>query len=207
MSPQELGRIEKPPAERFAGKRKLYLVPLLFTRPNAPKGYAEKFARYWAQVREQLRNLEAGTGNVKRVYHESVTGGGEEDLKMLAKLSPSSHRVVEDKRRRGAELEIVEDRELLEETLDWEKCLLLGLVSEKAAKTVSELYVESSGKRYEHIGKRIDETLQTGEASLLFIGEGHRVQFPQDIEVFYISPPALNEIHRWLRGQPDNREE
>lgn len=207
MSPQELGRIEKPPAERFAGKRKLYLVPLLFRGRNAPKGYAEKFARYWAQVREQVRNLEAGTGNVKRVYHESVTEGGEDGLKMLAKLNPSSHRIVEDKRKRGAEVEVVEDRELLEETIDWEKCLLLGLVSEKAAKTVSELYVECLGKRYEHIAQRIDESLQDGEAGLLFIQEGHRVQFPQDVEVFYVSPPALDEIHRWLRRQPETREE
>lgn len=206
MPSQELGRIEKPLAEKFAGKRKLYLVPLLFTSANAPKEYAEKFARYWAQVREQIRSLEAGTGAVKRVYHESVTKGGEEGLKMLAKLNPSSHRIVEDKRKRGAELEIIEDEELLHETMDWQRCLLLGLTSERAAKTVSELYAQSSSKRYEHMARRIDETLQEDEAGLLFIGEEHRVQFPQDIEVFYVSPPALDEIHRWLREQPKTKE-
>jgi hypothetical protein len=25
------------------------------------------------------------------------------------------------------------------------------------------------------------------------------VQFPQDIEVFSVAPPVLDEIHRWLR--------
>ena len=29
--------------------------------------------------------------------------------------------------------------------------------------------------------------------------ENHQVQFPADIQVFYISPPALDDIKRWLR--------
>ena len=29
--------------------------------------------------------------------------------------------------------------------------------------------------------------------------EGHQVQFPADIEVFYVSPPGLDDIKRWLR--------
>jgi hypothetical protein len=31
--------------------------------------------------------------------------------------------------------------------------------------------------------------------------EEHAVQFPGDVEVFSIFPPALDEIHRWLRDQ------
>ena len=27
------------------------------------------------------------------------------------------------------------------------------------------------------------------------------VQFPVDIEVFSVAPPALDEIHRWLRDR------
>jgi hypothetical protein len=27
------------------------------------------------------------------------------------------------------------------------------------------------------------------------------VQFPEDIEVFSVAPPALDEIHRWQREQ------
>ncbi|MCK4581439.1 MAG: hypothetical protein KAU10_08800, partial [Dehalococcoidia bacterium] len=30
---------------------------------------------------------------------------------------------------------------------------------------------------------------------------GHRLQFPGDIEVFSVFPPALDEIHRWVRDQ------
>jgi hypothetical protein len=48
---------------------------------------------------------------------------------------------------------------------------------------------------------KIRETLEDDEAGLLFIREGHSVQFPSDIEVFSIFPPALDEIHRWYRDQ------
>jgi len=29
--------------------------------------------------------------------------------------------------------------------------------------------------------------------------EGHQVQFPLDIQVFYVAPPGLDEVKRWLR--------
>jgi hypothetical protein len=31
------------------------------------------------------------------------------------------------------------------------------------------------------------------------MGEGHKVQFPSDIQVFYVSPPALDDLKRWMR--------
>ena len=36
------------------------------------------------------------------------------------------------------------------------------------------------------------------EIGLLLIREGHQVQFPSDIEVFYIAPPSLDAIKRWV---------
>jgi hypothetical protein len=51
------------------------------------------------------------------------------------------------------------------------------------------------------MAKRISETLKEDEAGLLFIREEHSVQFPGDVEVFSIFPPALDEIHRWYRDQ------
>jgi len=69
------------------------------------------------------------------------------------------------------------------------------------ASKVSEFYVEVAKKRNELMAKKISETLKDDEAGLLFIREGHSVQFPIDIEVFSVFPPALDEIHRWLRDQ------
>ena len=102
--------------------------------------------------------------------------------------------------------------------MDWERCLLFGFLSRGAAEKVSDLYRESAGKRYEYIARRINETLEPNEVAILFIREGHHVQFPQDIEVFMVAPPALDAIHRWLRdrprdetaeeaAEPDNQEE
>ena len=199
---EELGKIEKPEAEQFREKRKLYLVPLLFSWDDAPAEYAEKFNRYWEQVREHIANLESTIGKVNRIYHESITMAGEEGLKVLEKLNPSGCQIVREKCQSGAEFEVAEDVELVEESMDWERHFLVGFISHKVARTVSDFFLEASRKRYEHIARRLDETLKDNEAAMLFIREGHRVQFPEDIEVFSVAPPVLDEIHRWLRDRP-----
>ena len=122
-------------------------------------------------------------------------------MKVVEKLNPSSYQIAKNKCDNGAVFEAIEGEELFEEAMDWERCLLVGFVSEKVASKVSEFYVEAAKKRYEFMAKRINETLKDNEAGLLFIREGHRVQFPSDVEVFSVFPPALDEIHRWLRDQ------
>jgi hypothetical protein len=204
---EELGRIEKPEAESFKGLRKLYLVPLLFTGEDAPSEYKERFQRYWEQVNQHIANQESKVGGVNRIYHEHITFGGEEGIKVMEKLSPSSCQIIKEKCQNGAVLEATELLELTYECLDWERCLILGFLSQKVAQTVSENYLQSAKKRYEHIASRIDATLQANEVALLFIREGHMVQFPRDIEVFSVAPPALDEIHRWLRDRPLKSEE
>ena len=32
------------------------------------------------------------------------------------------------------------------------------------------------------------------------ISDRHQVQFPGDIEVFYVAPPALDEFRRWMQN-------
>ena len=199
---EELGKIERPSAESFSEERKLYLVPLLYARQDAPQEYLEKFELYWQQVEEQIANQETKIGRVRRVYHESLSIGGEDGLKVLEQLNPRSHKLAIEKTQAGATLEATEEAELANECMDWERCLLFGFLSQSAAEKVSELYRESAGKRCEHIAHRIDETLEANEVAILFIREGHHVQFPQDIEVFMVAPPALDAIHRWLRDRP-----
>ncbi|MFC1966517.1 hypothetical protein ACFLWI_06195 [Chloroflexota bacterium] len=204
---EPLGKIEKPDAERFMGKRKLYLVPLLFAGKEAPDEYVEKFNLYWEQVSENVANLESKIGKVKYIFHESLAMAGEDGLKVMEKLNPPCYQIVTDKCQGGAVLEATEDRELAEESMDWERCLLMGFMSEKVAKMVSELYVEALRKRYEHIAQRIDETLKADEVGMLFIREGHSVQFPKDVEVFSVVPPALDEIYRWMRDREAKSQE
>lgn len=199
--PEQLGKIERPELERFKGKKKLYLVPLLYTSEDAPDEYKEKCDRYWRQATEQLTNLVAKVGKVDRIYHESIVQPGEDGMKAMERLNQSSYQIAKTQCDNGAVFETIEEGELLEEVTDWQRCLMLGFASKKVANEVSQFYVEAARKRKEFIGKRIGETLKGDEAGLLFIAEGHSVQFPADVEVFSIFPPALDEIHRWLRDR------
>jgi hypothetical protein len=196
---EELGHIERPSVESFGELRKVFVVPLVLRSKDAPSEYSEKFDSYWQQVREQLAKLEEKTGNVHCVYHEAIVVGGEEGLTLLERMNTSSCSIVKERCERGARLEATDDRELAEESMDWERMLLGGFISEKVASTVSQFYVEASRKRYEHMAKRIDETLKPGQRGILFITEGHALQFPSDIQVFSVFPPALDQIHKWFR--------
>jgi len=198
---EELGKIEKPDAENFKGKRKLCVVPLLFSTENAPSEYVEKFNLYWEQVNQHIANLESKTSKINHIYHESISLAGEEGIKFMEKLNPPCHQLTKDKCQEGAVLEATEDKGLTEEAIDWERFLYAGFVSQKVAGMVSEFYVEVLRKRYKHIADTIDETLKPGEVGILFIREGHMVQFPPNIEVFSVAPPALDEIHRWQRNR------
>ncbi|MFC2014664.1 hypothetical protein ACFLUP_01580 [Chloroflexota bacterium] len=203
---EELGKLEKPEAGKFENKRKLYLVPLLYSWQDAPSEYADKLILYWQQVGEHIANLESKIGKVNRIYHESITEAGEEGLKVLEKINPSGCHIATEKCQSGAQIEAVEDMELVGESMDWERHLMMGFISQKVAQMISEFFTEAAKKRYEYIAKRIDETFKENEVALLFIREGHLVQFPDDIEVFSVMPPILDDIHRWLRDRPENGE-
>jgi hypothetical protein len=199
--PEQLGKIERLEAERFKQGKKLYLVPLVYSGEEAPDEYKEKCSRYWQQVTEQLANLASKIGKVNRVYHESIFQCGEDGMKAMERLNPGNYQIAKTQCDNGAILEAIEERELFEEVMDWQRCLMLGFISDKVASKVSEFYVEAARKRNELMAKRIGETLKDDESGLLFIREEHSVQFPSDVEVFSIFPPALDEIHRWLRDQ------
>jgi len=198
---EQLGKIEKPEAKEFTSKKKLYLVPLLFSGKSAPEDYVKKYQRYWQQVSEHVANLEGKLGKVGHVYHESVYEAGKNGLEAMQKLNADSSRIAGEKSEAGALIEAVEDKALAEESMDWERFILMGFLSQKVAQQVSELYIEALRKRYEHVAAQIGETLGADEAGLLFIREGHMVQFPEDVEVFSVAPPELDEIHRWQREQ------
>ncbi len=199
--PEQLGKIERLEAERFKQGKKLYLVPLVYSGENAPDEYKEKCSRYWHQVAEQLFNLASKIGRVNRVYHESIFQSGEDGMTALERLDPGGYQIARTQCDSGAVFEAVEDEELFEEVMDWQRCLMLGFMSDKVATKVSEFYVETAKKRNEFIASKIGETLKDDEAGLLFMREEHSVQFPNGIEVFSVFPPALDEIHRWLRDQ------
>jgi hypothetical protein len=198
---EELGKIERPSLETFRGNRKVYIVSLMFAGTDAPEEFKEKCERYWQQINEQISHQESTVGKINRIFHESIALGGEDGLKVMKQWNQLSYLIVKDKVENGAVLEATELADLADECMDWERCLLMGFFSRKVAEIVADHYRASAKERFEYISKRISESLQPGEIALLFIREGHSVQFPADTDVFSVAPPALDEIHRWLRDR------
>ena len=196
---EELGKIEKPSAEKLKGGRKLYFVPLIYSRKESPSEYLEKFDKYWLQVEAHLTDLELKLGKISQIYHELIPASGEEGAKAVKDLNDRSYQIVKNRLEKGAQLEATEESELLTEFMDWGRCLAIGLQNQKVFTKIYEFYAEASKKRNEHIARQIDDTLKADEIGILLMREGHQVQFPSDIQVFYIAPPALDEIKRWLR--------
>jgi hypothetical protein len=203
---QELGKIEKPEVGSFKQSRKVLQVPLIYAGKDAPAGYAELFDKYWQQVAENVARLENKLGSVTVIFHETVNAGGEEGLQVIETLNAKSHELACHRCKGQARLQCVEDSEMLTEVMDWERCLVMGFLNDKVASKVYEFYSEANRKRYQFISKAIDDALKDGDVGLLFIREGHLVQFPQDVDVFSVAPPALDEIHRWARDRAAKRE-
>ena len=138
----------------------------------------------------------------------------------LEQLNPQGYSFIRVMIESSATLEATEDQETLKKTSDrqqeaseWQRCMSFALMSQakvasKVVPIASEGYQESvkeyqeaNKRRFEYIGSRIDETLNEGEAGILFIQENHQVQFPSDLQVFYVSPPGLDAIKRWIDDQ------
>ena len=198
---EELGKIEKPSAEEFKRGRKLYFIPLVYCSRESSAEYVALYDKYWNQIENQVSDLELKLGRVSKIYHELIPVSGEDGVKVIKDLNDKSYQIVKNRLDKGAELEATEEGELLTEFMDWSRCLAVGLQNQKVFTKIYESYTEASKKRNEHIARHVDETLKADEIGILLMREGHRVQFPSDIEIFYIAPPALDEIKRWLRDR------
>ena len=196
---EQLGRIERPSLEAYRGKRKLLLVPVLALPPDDAEDGIAIVGKYWEQVQTQVTSLELRLGWVKHVYHETLPEGGDEGLKILeASGEQGSYALAQTRCQAGAVLEAAEDAETLMETMDLRRCLMLPFASPRVAAQLQQWMADAVRRRNEHFTQRIDETLSEDEVGLLLVGERHQLQFPQDIEVFYVAPPALDEYRRWV---------
>ena len=198
---EKLGKIEKPTAEEFKTGRKLYFIPLIYGNKELPTDYMEIYDKYWKQVDDQISDFELKLGPVNRIYHEFIPATGEDGLKALKNLSEESFKIIEKRINTGSQLEATENVELLTEFMDWNRCLAIGLQNQKVSEKVYESYTETSKHREKFISSHIDETLKANDIGILFMEEQYKIIFPNDIEVFYVSPPALDEIKRWVRNQ------
>lgn len=196
---ETLGKMEKPEAESFRLGRKLIYVPLIFLPPQDEDDDLIKLVNnYWTEAASQVNKLAGGLGGIVKVFHELVPSG-EDGLKAMEELHAGSHDLVKAAVDGGAVLVETEDPETLAEFLDWSRCLSVRLDSPKVFSEVYENYTKAQQKRIETITKKIDESLKNDELGLVLLREGHHVQFPTDIQVFYVAPPTLDALTRYVR--------
>jgi hypothetical protein len=204
---EELGKIEKPAVDSFKQGRKLFFVPVLYAGGDSPEEFTKLLGKYWEQVARQLDELSLKLGAVQRIFHEMIDAGGEPGALAVKELDERSFGIIKSFMDKKAVLEALEDTNLLTEYMDWSRCLMIGLQSPGVMAKVYEMYLESGKKRNEFIKKKIDESLKQNEIGILMMRENHQVQFPADIQVFYVSPPALDEVKRWSRDRANKPEE
>jgi len=123
---------------------------------------------------------------------------GEGGIKIIKGVDLGSYKIAKRFYERGAKIEAIEDDKLVKESIDLSRCLSLKLESSKIFALLSQLLSEVMVRREKHISEQIDKTLQKNEIALLFIRENSDVQLPQDIQVFRIYPPVLDDIRRDL---------
>src|SRR4051794_36042932 len=169
---QELGKIERPSASSYEGTRKLFLIPLVFSPAEPPADYVGMLERYWAGARNQVRRLADRTGRVQHIYHEGVTQTGAPGLDLIKQISPRGYALINEfVQQDGSVVEAFEDADTFYESLDWQRCLMAGLMSRKVMDLAMTGYRETTQKRIEEMTKRIDATLQAGESGLLLMPE------------------------------------
>ncbi len=195
----ELGQIDRPSAESFTGKRKLYCVPNIYPLFDAPDDYKELFTKYWDEVAQQIEKIEVA-GKIKKIFCEMIYPQGEEMLNILARFNERIQQIVKKKLEEGGTLLPLEDKEIFGPFIDWGNCLKVVSTKEVFTK-VLDFYTEFSNKRLQHILGVIDSNLAEAEAGLLIMKDEDRskLQFPGDIEVFLVTPPSYDDIMRWFR--------
>jgi hypothetical protein len=202
----ELGKIEKPTVDELKKGRKLYYVPLVLSVGEEDIDLDLKIGKYWDQVEIHLSNLETNLGKVSCIFHEMVSQAGKEGEKTIAAICPDSLKIVRKRIDAGATLSAIEDGEILLEYMDWGRCLSIQLQSQTVFEKLYESYNKAHKARNENIAKKIDDALQSEQAGVIFMREGHQVQLPADIQVFYVAPPALDELKRFAREKQEEAE-
>ena len=136
---------------------------------------------------------------MSKIFHELITSEGEKGVEALKEINERSYEIVKELSQKGATFELIENESLLMESEDWLRCLATHPRSPDVSLRISEFYLRSLQKRKESIIRKIDKTLPPKQIGILFIREDLNIELPQDIEVFKISPPVLDDIHSILR--------
>ena len=137
-------------------------------------------------------------GIVKHIFHETLSVGGHEGLEQLKNMNSKTYSFVQEQWESGAEIHVTEDLVSLTEMIDLQRIANIPFSSEGVRSKIESWYSEVAEKRFSAIKESIDSKIKSNEIGLLLMSENHNIEFPEDIEVIHVSPPALHDFRRWL---------
>jgi len=215
----ELGKIEKPEVRAYTHKRKLYVVPTL---PFEELGLqfnldTAKIERFWGEVREKIEYFISTYGDISTLYLEGINENENAGMDVIEKFGKDSnhYKLIKSLVDRGAKLRGIEKEEYLRRSK-----LLFDEYSRSFLPEIKELYEGFFGKDIDFNGWReylsqkiqetqdnmsrlasriIGETLGDTGNGVLFITDGRQIEFPENVDVFQVRPPAFDEIVRKMR--------
>jgi len=167
---EEIGKIQKPKADKVIGKKKAFICVLLQAPQEASKELHDLIFKYWEAVDKNISTLEEKTGIVKKIFVEGIPGKGEDVAMNLKEASLGAWNVIEERRKTGAEISELENLENLQKVIDWSKCLNVGLTNRSVAEKISEELKKASEERFKFIEKSLNDNLLEGESAIIFTG-------------------------------------
>lgn len=159
----------------------------------------DRWQEHWDAIHEMWDGLKIKIQQLKldysklRLYQDGLPlcGFEEKIVRDLAGRGSKNHALLIWLMEQGASIEGTEDPNLLIQEYSYIKKILSAVGEAERVSAVKEY--ESAAKelllkRDQFIGKRIDETLKSGETGLLFLGMLHRVDeiLEKDIKVSYL---------------------
>lgn len=203
----EFGKIiDKPEAEGYKNKNKIYFVRNLFLPENPTEKYKKIFNRYWDEALEHLERLEVA-GKISKIFCESIYMQRDEALKVLSKMNARLEQIVSSKIEAGAEFLPLESKEIFGIYVDWYNCLTV-VRTERVLKTIHDFLDKTIEARFQHIKSVLKDNIKDGAAALLIMRDEDRgyLKVPEDIELFLVSPPAYDDLMTYIRDSKSEKE-
>jgi len=216
----ELGKIEKPEASTFSAKRKLYVVPSLPFKELASQYDLDmaKVERFWGEVKEKINYFISTYGKISTLYIEGINDDEKEGQEYFEKLEKDNnyYNLLKSIVDSGAVIRGIEKSSQIE-TLK----LLFDEYSKSLIPEIQEFHKGYYGKDIdfdgwrEYLIKNIQEIqdemgksatriigeLPADSSGVLIITDGRPIEFPEEIDIFQIRPPAFDEIERIIRNK------
>ena len=171
-----LSQFPKPDALKYINKRKLFLIPNFAFGPNLPEEGEKILKKYWEEVELHIENLETTLGKSTHLYYEMLFDNSQQGLQFVELSNPIGFKLIKKLSDSEAKLEITEDQIIVQENSDWQRCISIGLSSEKVLNLAIKNFQETTNNRWAFIGEKINSTLKENETGLLFIREDHKIQ-------------------------------